>query len=468
MPPVTRAAAALLLSVTATPTGLGRERVTTRDERWEASVEGQHPEEAEWMEREYSEGSNSASNAVANRAQGSADAVASNNRHVLTTALKGLRGQERRSARVEIMAQQEYAKKQHQLANRHSKRAHMVHSLSPITSLPSTSTLPSLPVTSTGWSARRPKPETSLLPISELKERAPLLPQVPFDPTTTSPTSIRSGPHVLAARSTLPPPAIQQAITNFLLEVDEFRASAPGAFSLTEPSRGVHDSVIFGVTRTYQNHLHLTRVHKKYRKQTQDLLASASLNVIARWATELVGAHFPKVKQRYTDAKKLLDIPRYHTDSSPDDKWKAPFGIFTLLTINRSKVGPVDVGPHLDYKNPAGGVCVVIPYGIFDSTRKHWLVLWDLGIIIEVPAGVALAFPSALVLHWNCDLVTTAGERPTRANSARFEADGRGSLVFFTQATVLMLAELGRSAKAAREAGQDACYRGLDDIFRFL
>ncbi|KAK4690659.1 hypothetical protein P7C70_g9522, partial [Phenoliferia sp. Uapishka_3] len=341
----------------------------------------------------------------------------------------------------EIKKHEKYAKKQAKLAERHSSRAQIVTSLSPSTSLPLASVLSSLPVTSTGWSARRPKPDASSLSPAELHRQAQLLPQVPFDRTTNSPTQIRSGPHVLAARSTLPPIAVQEAITNFLLEIDEFRDNAPRAFSLTEVSRGVHDSVVFGVTRTYTKHIHLTGVHKRYKQQTQHLLASASLNVIARWATELVGAHFPKVKQRYLDAKRQLDIPRYHTNSeSPPDtpEWEAPFGIFTLLTINRAKVGPVDVSPHLDYKNPAGGVCVVIPYGVFDSTRKHWLVLWDLGIIIEVPAGVAIAFPSALILHWNCNLVETAGEIPTRSNSTPIEADGRGSLVLFTQATVLM------------------------------
>ena len=36
--------------------------------------------------------------------------------------------------------------------------------------------------------------------------------------------------------------------------------------------------------------------------------------------------------------------------------------------------------------------------------EKVWLVLWEAGVVIQVPAGVAILYPSALLLHFNVDI----------------------------------------------------------------
>lgn len=42
--------------------------------------------------------------------------------------------------------------------------------------------------------------------------------------------------------------------------------------------------------------------------------------------------------------------------------------------------------------------------GNFDHKRKAWLVIWEAGVIIEIPAGVFVAYPSSLFYHFNWDI----------------------------------------------------------------
>lgn len=121
--------------------------------------------------------------------------------------------------------------------------------------------------------------------------------------------------------------------------------------------------------------------------------------------------------------------------------------------------------------------------GSFDSKQKAWLVIWEAGLIIELPAGVFLYYPSAIFFHFNIDLsgipsilcetpstanvlhidlqdyiVVTNGEQPTPQNSTPLgHGEGRGSCVFFSQASMFQTAELGVPTVAeARRRGMDA------------
>lgn len=42
---------------------------------------------------------------------------------------------------------------------------------------------------------------------------------------------------------------------------------------------------------------------------------------------------------------------------------------------------------------------LLISTGEFDSSTHYWLVLNELGVVVELPAGVVLLFPSALIQH---------------------------------------------------------------------
>ncbi|KAF8990161.1 hypothetical protein BDZ89DRAFT_1196189 [Hymenopellis radicata] len=72
---------------------------------------------------------------------------------------------------------------------------------------------------------------------------------------------------------------------------------------------------------------------------------------------------------------------------------------FAATTIN---FGPQTVlDDHTDSHNLPWGWCRVTPMGPFDHRRGGHLVLWDLGIAIEFPAGASIFIPSALLVHSN-------------------------------------------------------------------
>lgn len=116
----------------------------------------------------------------------------------------------------------------------------------------------------------------------------------------------------------------------------------------------------------------------------------------------------------------------------------------------------------------------------FNHKRRSWLVLWEAGVAIELPPWVMLAYPSSLLHHFNVDLtgelyrivacgchsfyldfelVTVEGdERPTRATAAPLDprdGDGRGSFVFFNQASLYQSSETGyNTLKEAKIKGK--------------
>ncbi|KAJ3927749.1 MAG: hypothetical protein NXY57DRAFT_1042181 [Lentinula lateritia] len=163
---------------------------------------------------------------------------------------------------------------------------------------------------------------------------------------------------------------------------------------------------------------------------------------------------FPAIAQRYQDSV---------------DYMKAKFGIHAMfglffnfcLNSPRKGIPRVFCQPHVDWKNTAFGVCMIFVFGI----------------ALELPPGVFLFYPSSLFLHFNVDLehlpifTTKNGEKPTSnnstplyscnchshdQNSAWARAEGRGSMVWFNQASMFQTSELGiNTLREAREAGMD-------------
>ena len=153
------------------------------------------------------------------------------------------------------------------------------------------------------------------------------------------------------------------------------------------------------------------------------------------------------------------------------------FGNFFNFCVNAPRydkgIRRVNCFPHVDWKNLAIFVCIVFVYGMlpnfswelhgssgflgeFNSKEKSWLVIWEAGVIIELPPGVFVMYPSALFCHFNVDMVLTeSGERPTKGNSTPLDgADGRGSCVWFNQASLFQTSELGVDTAAnAKEQG---------------
>ena len=100
--------------------------------------------------------------------------------------------------------------------------------------------------------------------------------------------------------------------------------------------------------------------------------------------------------------------------------------------------------------------------GEFDSSKHYWLVLNELGVVVELPAGVILLFPSALVQHGNYHVVSA----PTKAEAQRGAGFPRGSIVLFGQAKWVNFLELGATMSELKDAKVDTYDYRFDELFR--
>lgn len=76
---------------------------------------------------------------------------------------------------------------------------------------------------------------------------------------------------------------------------------------------------------------------------------------------------------------------------------------FMASTVN---LGPKTVTlPHRDGKNLATGLCAVMPFGPFESSRGGHLCLHEAGVVLELAPGQVVLFPSALIMHSNLQVL---------------------------------------------------------------
>jgi hypothetical protein len=100
----------------------------------------------------------------------------------------------------------------------------------------------------------------------------------------------------------------------------------------------------------------------------------------------------PRLYQYYCNANEKLDpvLPR------PRPFWRS---VFAAATFN---LGPsVWTFRHRDVLNLPFGWCAITALGEFDATNGGHLILWDLGLVIEFPAGSTILIPSATLSHSN-------------------------------------------------------------------
>ena len=80
---------------------------------------------------------------------------------------------------------------------------------------------------------------------------------------------------------------------------------------------------------------------------------------------------------------------------------------FMASTIN---LGPKTVTlPHYDGKNLATGLCGVMPFGPFNSTKGGHLCLHEARVALEMAPGQVVLIPSAVIRHSN--LAVLEGDR---------------------------------------------------------
>jgi hypothetical protein len=95
-----------------------------------------------------------------------------------------------------------------------------------------------------------------------------------------------------------------------------------------------------------------------------------------------------------------------------------PHSIFSCATFN---FGPnVWTFRHRDIQNVPFGWCAVQSAGDFDATKGGYLVLWELKLVIEFPAGALILLPSATITHSNVPVQ----KGDTRVSFTQFTAGG--------------------------------------------
>ncbi|KAK0461668.1 uncharacterized protein EV420DRAFT_1266019, partial [Desarmillaria tabescens] len=118
------------------------------------------------------------------------------------------------------------------------------------------------------------------------------------------------------------------------------------------------------------------------------------------WVQRLVGfidrayeTAFPNLRKEY---EKILNN-LIQNDSRLRRNWVN--SSFAAATFN---LGPsTSTFRHRDYLNYVLGMCPVYAGGNFDSKQGGHLILWDLKLVIQFPAGSTIIFPSALLEHSN-------------------------------------------------------------------
>ncbi|KAF8237641.1 hypothetical protein L208DRAFT_1245828, partial [Tricholoma matsutake] len=207
---------------------------------------------------------------------------------------------------------------------------------------------------------------------------------------------------------------------------------------------GPHFPCIIGHQRQYQRSANLTAFHKNNLAKVEVFMKVPIIIQINRWVEQVVRQVFPGVAKCFDESsswyKKKGIMPL--------------FGVYWNLCINASFPNQVRVhcGPHADQKKHSGHSLLTGFSANFNHTMRSWLVIWEAGVVIELPPWVLLLYPSSLLYHFNIDihaiqfLATDGLQRPTPANSRPITAGdecGRGSLVYFNQATMYQTSETG-------------------------
>ncbi|KAJ7773776.1 hypothetical protein B0H14DRAFT_3508724 [Mycena olivaceomarginata] len=119
----------------------------------------------------------------------------------------------------------------------------------------------------------------------------------------------------------------------------------------------------------------------------------------------------PRLYQHYFDNNKRLNA------AFPDLKHPFPKSVFACAAFN---FGNVWTFKHQDVCNLPFGWCAVQSLGQFDATKGGHLVLWDLKLVVEFPAGAFVLLPSATIVHSNVPVAD--GEE--RMSFTQFSAGG--------------------------------------------
>ncbi|KAL0057791.1 hypothetical protein AAF712_015557 [Marasmius tenuissimus] len=313
-------------------------------------------------------------------------------------------------------------------------------------------------IASTGWMGRNARADVRR-EIRELIRQGRKIEGLQIIPYSGQRTLVRDGNHrVFLVRSEVTTwmlhtllPWVMEAAERFMKEV-----VWPSEEEFQENLRGFHFSCIAGYDRNNKSKPALSEWHPKNIKTLDSFFETGEpLEILTGYGCEFLQSGFPEIADRYKscadEMERLYGI-------------RPPYGgLFWNFCLNGVRSNGVEVprvfcDPHVDFKN---------------------LALAEAGIALELPMGVFVLYPSSLFLHFNVDItnlkivVTEDGSRLTPVNSKPLnclcgkpkdahnkdwrDSRGRGSMVWFNQATMFQTTELGfETVQQAKDAGAKA------------
>ncbi|KAJ7209357.1 hypothetical protein B0H12DRAFT_1030471 [Mycena haematopus] len=152
--------------------------------------------------------------------------------------------------------------------------------------------------------------------------------------------------------------------------------------------------------------------NKAYTGIAEQLLADRHIKRMAGFADAAFALWAPRLYMHYRecDAKLRANHPNL----------RRPFqgSVFFCAAFNFGR--SVWTFKHRDVLNLAFGWCAVQALGHFDATQGGHLILWDLELVVEFPAGALILLPSATVAHSNVPV----REGEERTSFTQFSAGG--------------------------------------------
>ncbi|TFK79238.1 hypothetical protein K466DRAFT_505888 [Polyporus arcularius HHB13444] len=155
-----------------------------------------------------------------------------------------------------------------------------------------------------------------------------------------------------------------------------------------------------------------TSVNYRSKQALHKLRESPAVQKIAGFGNDCLKTYAPDLYVYYETTRNKIE------EQFPELERVFTNSVFASTTFN---LGPRTVTfGHRDHQNLPFGWCCVTALGNFDDTKGGHLILWDLNLVIRIPAGATYLIPSAILKHSNVDIAP--GE--TRMSITQYSAGG--------------------------------------------
>ncbi|KAJ7318248.1 hypothetical protein DFH08DRAFT_714882 [Mycena albidolilacea] len=169
--------------------------------------------------------------------------------------------------------------------------------------------------------------------------------------------------------------------------------------------------------------------NKEYTGIADSLLEDQDIGRMAGFADAVFALWAPRLYGYYRACDTQLRTRHPHL--------RRPFDHSVFFCANFNFGRNVWTFKHRDILNLVFGWCAIQALGRFDATKGGHLILWDLGLVVEFPAGALILVPSATIAHSNVPIQ----EDETRISFTQFSPGGIFRYVDNGFRTVNQLAE---------------------------